>query len=79
MKQHKLEERGPLLNEKGELNEKRYSTFLIKTYNRNDIKACDFRIKEWDYYSIHNNKNGIAITVDDNSYMSLNSVTLFDY
>ena len=28
---------------------------------------------------IYNNKNGIAITVDDNSYMSLNSVTLFDY
>ena len=38
-----------------------------------------FRIKEWNYYLIYNNKNGIAITIDDNSYMSLNSVTLFDY
>ena len=38
-----------------------------------------FRIKEWNYYLIYNNKNGITITVDDNSYMSLNSVTLFDY
>ena len=38
MKQHKLEERGPLLNGKSKLNEKGYSTFLIKIYNRNDIK-----------------------------------------
>ena len=67
--QYKITQPGPLLNEKGELIEKGYSTSLIKTYNRNDIKAYGFRIKEWDNYIIYNNKVGIYITIDDNSYM----------
>ena len=77
--QYKITQPGPLLNERGELIEKGYSTSLLKTYNRNDIKACGFRIKEWDNYIIYNNKIGIAITIDDNSYMGLNSITLFDF
>ena len=77
--QYKITQPGPLLNERGELIEKGYSTSLLKTYNRNDIKAFGFRIKEWDNYIIYNNKIGIAITIDDNSYMGLNSITLFDF
>ena len=70
---------GNLLNEHGELAECGYSTSLIKTYDRKHIKANKLRIKEWDYYLIYNNDYGVAITVDDNSYMGLNSFTLLDF
>lgn len=70
---------GPLLDAKGNLVEAGYSYSLVKTYNRKEIKASPWRIKEWDYYYIGNANRGIALTIDDNSYMSLASVTLFDF
>lgn len=70
---------GKLLNEKGNLNEAGYSTSLIKEYNRRDIKGLKSRIKEWDYYEFNCGDYGIALTVDDNSYMSLVSVSFLDY
>lgn len=75
----KLLSNGPLLNDKGELCECGYSTSLIKNYDRNKIKGGKLRIKEWDYYLIYNNNFGVAITVDDNSYMGLNSFTIIDF
>jgi hypothetical protein len=70
---------GPLLDEVGNLKEAGYSFALVKDYHRKDIKAGKSRIKEWDYYYIGNHKHGIALTIDDNSYMSLCSVTIFDF
>jgi hypothetical protein len=78
MEQKELSE-GRLLNKEGNLNEAGYSFRLIKDYHREDIKASGWRIKEWDYYYIGNNDYAIALTIDDNSYMDLCSVTLFDY
>jgi len=77
--QNKITSNGNLLNDNGELIECGYATSLIKTYNRNHIKANKLRIKEWDYYLIYNDEYGVAITVDDNSYMGLNSLTLIDF
>jgi len=77
--QNKITNAGNLLNEKGELIEKGYATSLIKTYDRNQIKAGKLRIKEWDYYLIYNDKYGIALTLDDNSYMGLNSISFIDF
>ena len=77
--QKKITSAGNLLNDDGELIECGYATKLIKTYNRNHIKANKLRIKEWDYYLIYNDDYGVAITVDDNSYMGLNSLTLIDF
>ena len=76
--QQKLSE-GNLLNEKGELCECGYATSLVKKYDRTHIKANKWRIKEWDYYLIYNDDYGVAVTVDDNSYMGLNSFTLLDF
>lgn len=76
--QHKLQP-GRLLNQKGHLCEAGYATSLVKTYDRKDIKASAFRIKEWDYYLIHNGKYGLALTIDDNAYMSMISVSLLDF
>ena len=70
---------GKLLNATGNLNEAGYSTFLIKEYNRNDIKAGKSRIKEWDYYYVGNKKYGVALTIADNSYMSLCSLSFLDF
>lgn len=76
--QHKLSE-GKLLDKDGNLVEAGYAFSLVKEYHRCDIKAKKGRIKEWDYYYIGNNKRGIALTIDDNSYMGLGSVSILDF
>ena len=78
MRQNELSN-GKLLNVYGNLNEAGYAKSLIKEYNRKDIKASKFRIKEWDYYYIGNDSFGVAFTIADNSYMSLAGVSLLDY
>lgn len=78
MEQHKLSP-GRLLNLYGNLNESGYATSLVKEYYRNDIKANKMRIKEWDYYYVGNNDFGIALTIADNSYMGLGSVSILDF
>jgi len=78
MNQQKLKP-GPLLNQKGHVNEAGYHTSLVKTYRRKDIKVKGMRIKEWDYYFIGNQEKGVAFTVADNSYMWLTSITVFDF
>lgn len=70
---------GKLLDENGELAESGFSKSLIKEYRREDIKAKPSRIKEWDYYYVGNKKHGIALTIADNSYMGLISVSFMDF
>ena len=71
--------KGPLLDSKGYLLEAGYHTSLVKAYDRSAIKVRGMRIKEWDYYFIGNDQYGIALTVADNDYLWLSSVTLFDF
>ena len=78
MKQHQLSA-GPLLDEKGNLCEAGYAFSLVKDYDRKAIKGLKSRIKEWDYYYIGNDAFGIALTIDDNSYMDLCSCTILDF
>ena len=78
MKQVKMRE-GKLLNEDGNLYEPGFATRLIKTYDRKAIKARKSRIKEWDYYFIYDDEYGIALTIDDNSYMGLISFSVLDF
>lgn len=70
---------GKLLNEKGHLNQAGYATSLVKEYRRQDIKAPALRIKEWDYYLIYNDRFAIALTMDDNAYMSMLSASFIDF
>ena len=46
---------GPVLDEKGRPFPG-YSTKSVLTYNRNQIKAPSYRIKEWDFYQIANDR-----------------------
>lgn len=77
--QKKVTKTGNLLDEKGHLIECGYATKLIKTYDRKAIRACKSRIKEWDYYLIYNDDYAVALTIDDNSYMAMNSVSLINF
>ena len=76
--QHKLS-KGPLLDEKGNLSEAGYAFSLVKDYQRKDIKGLKSRIKEWDYYFINDDEYGVALTIDDNSYMGMASVSVLDF
>ena len=78
MEQHQFGP-GPLLDKNGNLCEPGYATALLKTYDRGAIKAGRLRIKEWDYYLITNDRFGVALTIDDNSYMGLLSASVLDF
>ncbi len=76
--QHKLSV-GRLLDEKGRLAQAGYATSPVREYRREDIKAPTFRIKEWDYYLIYNDRFAVALTMDDNAYMSMLSASFIDF
>ena len=77
--QKKLKNHNRLLSNDGELNESGYATELLLEYNRKHIGASSIRIKEWDYYLIANKDYAVALTIADNSYMGLVSVSLLDF
>lgn len=69
---------GNLLNN-GKLAEAGYSTKTLRHYDRKQIKGHKWKIKEWDYYLIADEKKAVALTIADNSYMSLVSVSFLDF
>ncbi len=69
---------GKLL-ENGRLAQAGYSTKTVRQYDRKDIKGHAWRIKEWDYYIVTDGKKAVALTVADNSYMSLVSASFLDF
>ncbi len=70
---------GDLLDEKGRLIQSGYAFSQVKAYDRAAVKHKRLRIKEWDYYCFCDEKRAIALTVADNSYMSLGSVSVLDF
>ena len=79
MTQHRIVKPGFLHDEKGRLIEPGYATRLIQQYDRKRIAANPLRIKEWDYYYIGNDCFGLALTIADNGYMSMDSISLLDF
>lgn len=77
--QHEIKQMGQLLDLEGNLMEPGFSKQLLSIYRREAIKVSKLRIKEWDYYYIGNDEYGIALTIADNSYMGLDSITFFDF
>ena len=70
---------GALLDAKGNLARPGFSRSLVQDYRRADVKVSPLRIKEWDYYLINNGRFALALTVADNGYMGLDSVSLLDF
>ncbi|MDD4316067.1 MAG: DUF2804 domain-containing protein, partial [Clostridia bacterium] len=77
--QNQITQRTRLLKEDGSLASPGYAVKPLFIYDRNDIKACGFKIKEWDYYYVGNKDYAVCMTIADNSYMALVSVTLLDF
>ena len=77
--QHEIKKAAPLLDKNGNIAEPGYSKKMLSVYNRDDIKAGAMRIKEWDYYLINNGHFALALTIDNNGYMNMNSVSLLDF
>ena len=76
MRNHEVTNRALLLDDKGELREPGWSRSLIQEYRRSMIKAPAFRIKEWDYYLVINDRFAAAFTISDDGYIGLQSVSL---
>lgn len=76
---HEVTAPQPLLDEHGALREPGWSRQLLQTYDRRQIRAPKFRIKEWDYYIVLSEKFGVAMTISDDGYIGLQSATLLDF
>ena len=76
--QHEITREIPLLDSDGNLTEPGYARRLLPAYRRADIKAGKLRIKEWDYYLISNGRFALALTIADNGYMGMDSVSIIE-
>lgn len=77
--QNEIKTKQILLNDLGHVNNPGYAKSMLYQYNRRDIKASKFRIKEWDYYLVSNENFGFAFTIADNGYIGFISVSILDF
>lgn len=77
--QHEIIRAIPLLDENGNLTEPGWAKRLLPVYDRAKVKAGATRLKEWDYYLVMNDDFALALTIADNSYMGLDSISLLDF
>ncbi|MEI3219359.1 MAG: DUF2804 domain-containing protein [Lachnoclostridium sp.] len=79
MRNHEVTKVQPLLDSDGSLREPGWSRQLVQVYDRTQIKAPKFRIKEWDYYLVLNEDFAGAFTISDDGYIGLQSVSLLNF
>ncbi len=77
--QHEIAQTIPLLDEKGNLTQAGYAKKLLPVYDRSKVKGGLMRLKEWDYYYVGNDRFGVALTIADNSYMGLDSISFLSF
>ncbi|MTQ97858.1 DUF2804 family protein [Pseudoflavonifractor sp. BIOML-A6] len=77
--QHEITRPIPLLDERGNLTEAGYAKRLLPVYDRARVRGGATRLKEWDYYLVMNDRFALALTIADNSYMGLDSISLLDF
>ena len=77
--QHEITTSAPLLGKDGDLLEPGWARSLLPVYRRADIKASPMRIKEWEYYLITDGHIGLALTIADNGYMGLDSISFLHF
>lgn len=68
-----------LLNQQGELVQCGWARDMILDYHRKDIATPAFKIKEWDYYAILSDDQGISFTISDLGYIGFIAATVFDF
>lgn len=77
--QQRMLAQGPLHRTDGILSETGYALAPIKAYDRSRIRAPRHRIKEWDYYLVAGEHFALALTIADNGYMGLDSLSFLDF
>lgn len=77
--QQEITKKQNLLRKNGSLAEVGYAKHPILQYDRSAITASKFKIKEWDYYLVMGPEYAIALTIADNSYMAMDSISLIDF
>lgn len=79
MKQYEITAPIPLLDDQGNLTQPGWARKLYPVYEKSKVKGGPLRLKEWDYYLVTNGKFALALTIADNSYMGLDSISLLDF
>ena len=66
-----------LLDGKGNISSPGYAKKMLYEYNRENIKAGPFSLKEWDFYQITTPENVLQMTIGHVSYVASFSAALF--
>lgn len=77
--QYEITERIPLLDSSGNLTRPGYAKKLLPVYERSKVKGGFTRLKEWDYYLVLCDQFALALTVADNAYMGLDSISFLSF
>ena len=77
--QYEITEQIPLLDGQGNLTRAGFAKRLLPVYDRKKVKGGATRLKEWDYYYAGNDRFGVALTIADNSYMGLDSISFLSF
>lgn len=76
--QNEITKAQPLFDKNGRLSNPGWSRDLLLAYDRRDIRASRFRIKEWDYYYAGDGHRAVCLTIADLAYAGLVTVTVID-
>lgn len=81
MRNHEVTSYQRLLNSHGFISEEGWARHPVWQYDRRSIKASSLKIKEWDYYAVHNTveKWTVCATISDLGYAGLVSISFIDY
>ena len=79
MWQHEIKKTIPLLDNNGNLTEPGWAKKPLPIYSRSAIKAPASRIKEWDYYLVGNDHFAVALTIADNGYLGMDSISFLNF
>lgn len=79
MSDHLIRSTGQLLTKDGRLREPGYALRPPFIYNREDVAAGTWRIKDWDYYLVNDERYAVALTFSDLSYLGLVSASVMDF
>lgn len=79
MMQHEITNPQRLLDANGNIKEPGFAKKMLYEYHRSDVKAKNWRIKEWDYYYIGNQHYGLALTIGDNGFAGALSTSILEF
>lgn len=76
--ENKITKRTDLLDRKGHVIKPGYATKMLYNYNKENIKAHPFALKEWDFYQIYCGDYILKMTIGNISYIANFSAELFN-